>query len=306
MSVIEPRLQPKSFWTFAHPDPMDRAVEPCGESGAGLLPDLVRIRERQQETDDTFTLTIAPADPGSALRPFQPGQFNMLYVFGTGEIPISISGGNPQEGLMHTTRAVGSVTRAMSKLAPGAMLGLRGPFGRPWPVDAAAGRDVVLVAGGIGLAPLRPAVQHFVAHRDRYRKIVLLYGARTQEDMLYRSELEQWRARFDLDIFVTVDRATGDWRGTVGLVTTLIRRAPFDPRNAVAMICGPEIMMWHTVQTLKRRGVDAESVYLSLERNMQCGTGICGHCQLGPVFVCRDGPVFRYASVADLMAKPEV
>ena len=205
-----------------------------------MLPHLYSVRQRVKENDDTFTLELEPAE-ASVLPAFEAGQFNMLYVFGTGEIPISISGdpGKPFR-VIHTTRAVGTVTRAMSELREGDQLGVRGPFGNHWPLSENAGNDVVIVAGGIGLAPLRPVFYHLLAQREQYGKIVLLYGVRTQEDMLYRRELEQWRARFDMDVYVTVDRATGRWRGNVGVVTSLIPRAPFDPLSSVALICGPK------------------------------------------------------------------
>ena len=281
-----------------------------------------RVLKRQQENDDTFTLIIRAeetpahngADPANLAHDglghdgaWLAGQFNMLYVFGIGEIPISLSGDPAEPGtITHTTRAVGTVTRAMSKLQPGDVLGLRGPFGSHWPLDAAADRDVVLVSGGIGLAPLRPVIYQLLDRRADFGKVVLLYGARTQEDMLYRDELAQWRARFDLDIHVTVDRATGGWFGNVGLVTDLVPRAPFDPRRAVAMVCGPEVMMRHTVAALQKRGVADSRIYVSMERNMKCGTGICGHCQYGPHFICRDGPVFRFDDIAPFFGKGEV
>ena len=269
-----------------------------------MQPVWCRVVERRQENDDTFTLTLTPPGGNDG---FAAGQFNMLYLFGVGEIPISISG-DPAEvdALVHTTRRVGTVTRAMGKLKTGDLLGVRGPFGAAWPIEEARGRDVLLVAGGIGLAPLRPALYQLLARRDDFGRIVLLYGARTQEDLLYRPELEQWRGRFDLEIFVTVDRATGDWHGNVGVVTSLISHAPFNPGTSVAMVCGPEVMMRFTVQALRKRGVNADRIYLSLERNMKCAVGACGHCQFGPFFICRDGPVFRYDRVEPFLGVWEV
>jgi len=271
-----------------------------------MFPHRYRILRRVKENDDTFTLELKSVDSNGMSR-FVPGQFNMLYVFGVGEIPISVSGDPAQpDTLVHTTRAVGTVTRAMSSLKEGDMLGVRGPFGSRWPVEEAVGRDVVIVAGGIGLAPLRPAMYHLFSQRARYGKIVLLYGARTQEEMLYHEELAQWRARFDLEVHVTVDRATGNWHGNVGVVTTLIPRAPFDPSEAVALVCGPEVMMRFTVQALQKRGVPNDQIYVSMERNMKCATGFCGHCQFGPTFVCKDGPVFCYNQIRSLIGKWEI
>ncbi len=272
----------------------------------GCVPYRCRVTERHQENDDTFTLELEPAGVRSHSA-FAAGQFNMLYVFGLGEIPISISGDPDQpERLVHTTRAVGTVTRRMATLHEGDVIGVRGPFGTHWPLEELKGKDIVLVGGGIGLAPLRPALYQLVAQRGDYGRVVLLYGARTPEDMLFRAELERWRSRFDLEIFVTVDRATGDWHGNVGLVTALIPRAPFEPQNAVALICGPEVMMRYAVQALHKRGVGPQQTYLSLERNMKCGTAMCGHCQYGPHFVCRDGPVFRMDQVQRFFGKWEV
>jgi len=278
---------------------------------AGLVPDPMlpmsyRIQRVRQETDDTFTLELLPEDSGERFS-FAPGQFNMLYVFGVGEVPISISS-DPDDApmLKHTTRVVGTVTKAMRKLKHGETIGIRGPFGTHWPVEEAAGRDVVIVAGGIGLAPLRPALYRLMAEREKYRKIVLLYGTRTPEDMLYRHELEQWRGKFDLQIEVTVDRAASIWRGNVGVVTTMIPRAPFDPSNTFAMVCGPEVMMRFTVMELLKRGVVPERTYLSAERNMKCGIGFCGHCQYGPTFVCKDGPVFAFPRIASIIGKSEI
>jgi NAD(P)H-flavin reductase len=231
----------------------------------------------------------------------------MLYVFGVGEVPVSISGDPTQPQLLeHTTRAVGTVTGAIRTLRPGQTLGVRGPFGSPWPVAEAAGKDVVLVAGGIGLAPLRPVLYHLLAQRDQYGRIVLLYGTRTPGDMLYRRQLEQWRGRFDVEVAVTVDRAVGPWRGNVGVVTRLIPKAAFDPLDTVAMICGPEVMMRFTVMELVKCGVDEENIYVSMERNMQCAIGFCGHCQFGPTFICRDGPVLRYDRIKPWFGQREI
>jgi NAD(P)H-flavin reductase len=186
------------------------------------------------------------------------------------------------------------------------VLGLRGPFGSSWPVELAEGKDVVVVAGGIGLAPLRSVIYHVMARRERYGLVALLYGARTPADMLYRRELERWRSHFDLEVFVTVDRATGTWRGSVGVVTKLIQLVSFDPQNTLAFVCGPEIMMRFTAAELQKRGVAPDHLYVSMERNMKCAVGLCGHCQFGPRFVCKDGPVFAYSDVRDWLLKGEI
>lgn len=273
-----------------------------------MLPAPWRIRRARRDTRDTFTLDLEPADDGVGLR-FQPGQFNMLYVFGAGEVPISMSGDPAKSGVLtHTVRAVGAVTKAMSKLKRGDTIGVRGPFGAHWPVEEAAGKDIVIVAGGIGLAPLRPVVYHVLARREKYGRVALLYGTRTPQDILFERELEQWRGRFDLQVEVTVDNvpAGQNWRGDVGVVTKLIAGAVFDPAQTVAMICGPEVMMRFTVIELQKRGVSEESVFISMERNMKCAVGFCGHCQFGPTFICKDGPVFRFDRIQPWLSKREI
>jgi len=272
-------------------------------------PMLVRpfvIRRVIKETADTFSLELTPQN-GSREFVFAPGQFNMLYVFGVGEVPISISGDPAKSGrLVHTTRAVGTVTKAMSGLKVGDIIGVRGPYGASWPVAEAEDSDVIIVAGGIGLAPLRPVIYHLLEHRQKFGRVVILYGARTPEEMLFTKELEKWRSRFDMDIHITVDRATGDWKGNVGVVTQLIGHSPFDRSHCLAMVCGPEIMMRFTAFELNKRGVPDDRLYLSMERNMKCGIGLCGHCQIGPTFVCKDGPVYRYDRIGNIFARREM
>ena len=262
-----------------------------------MRPHLYTVKRRRREMPGTYTLDLVPQD-ADTLHPCAAGQFNMLYVFGIGEVPISFSG-DPAQGnrLVHTTRAVGAVTNALCALKPGATVGVRGPFGSQWPLAACAGKDIVLVAGGIGLAPLRPVVYHLLAHREAYGNIIVLYGARSPEERLYRRQLERWQDRKDITVASTVDRATESWRGNVGVVTTLIATAPFDPGNTLAMVCGPEVMMRFTIMALLNRGVGAAHVYVSLERNMRCAIGLCGHCQFGPSFLCKDGPVLPYPRI---------
>jgi NAD(P)H-flavin reductase len=259
----------------------DTAVDP-------MLPVPFRVADRWDETGDTFTLRLDPPPGGFA---FGPGQFNMLYVFGVGEVAISISGDPAAtDRLIHTVRGIGSVTRALRKLGPGDSVGVRGPFGNSWPVDVAKGRDVVFVAGGIGLAAVRSAIYHVLSHREEYDRVVLLYGVRSPHDLLY----------------LTVDNADLGWRGSAGVVTKLISRAPFDPSNAIVFVCGPEVMMRFTGRELVQRGAVASNIYVSMERNMKCAVGSCGHCQFGPRFVCKDGPVFPFREVADLLEMREL
>lgn len=270
-----------------------------------MVPRQFRIQRFKRETMDTFSMEFKPVSGEKEFR-FAPGQFNMLYVYGVGEVPISISGDptNPSV-LVHTTRAVGNVTKVMNKLKPGDTIGVRGPLGTSWPVEKAENKDVVIVVGGIGLAPLRPVIYHLLAHREKFGKIVLLYGARTPNDILFRKELEKWRSRLDMEVHITVDRAIGAWRGNIGVVTNLIGKAPFDHMNCTTMVCGPEIMMRFTIMGLQKRGVDGKDIYVSMERNMKCGIGLCGHCQIGPIFVCKDGPVFAYEDVKEIFTKRE-
>jgi NAD(P)H-flavin reductase len=266
------------------------------------------VKDVVHETSDTFTLSFEPetAMPDQSYA-FEPGQFNMVYVFGVGEVPISIcSDPGAHNQISHTTRIVGTVTTAMSELEQGNAVGIRGPFGTSWPVDLAKDKDVIIIAGGIGLAPLRPSMYHILNNRDDYHQVSLLYGARSQEDILYRAELEQWSGRLDVEVFATVDRGTSSWFGNVGVVTQLVQRAPMDPANSIVMICGPEIMMKYCIPELHRRGLRNEEIYVSVERNMKCAVGHCGHCQYGPEFVCKDGPVFRYDQVANLMKVEEL
>jgi NAD(P)H-flavin reductase len=272
---------------------------------SALLPRPYRVVERYEETADTATLALE-AEDGAPLE-FAPGQFNMLYAFGRGEAPISLSGdpASPHR-LLHTIRAAGPVTEALAGLRPGERLGLRGPYGSRWPVEESEGRDVLVVAGGLGLAPLRPAIYRLLAARERYGRIAILYGARGPDGLLYRAELERLRSRLDLEVEVTVDHADGTWRGDVGVVPSLIPRARFSPGDAVAMVCGPEVMMRFTVAALLERGLGPEQIHLSLERNMKCGVVQCGHCQLGPVLVCRDGPVLPYARLGELLTVHEL
>jgi NAD(P)H-flavin reductase len=254
-----------------------------------------RVIANRPESRDTVTLELEPPEPFS----FQPGQFNMLRVPGIGEVPISISGDPSTPGpVLHTIRDVGAVTHALCEARPGHQIGVRGPYGTSWPVQAAEGGDVVIVAGGIGLPPLRPAIYYVLAHRESFGRLVLLYGARTPSDLLFTDELATWRSRFDLTLEVTVDTAGRDWRGNVGVVPDLIGRATFAPEKSVAFTVGPEIMMRFAVRALLAAGVTADRVYLSMERNMQCAASLCGHCQLGPFLVCRDGPVFSYRPLA--------
>jgi NAD(P)H-flavin reductase len=269
-------------------------------AGNALTPRPFVVRAKRRETADTVTLWLEPryGDPLA----FRPGQFTMIGAPGRGEVPISISG-DPREPelLQHTVRSVGDASRSLTRAEPGDVLLVRGPFGTGWDVERAAGSDVLVVAGGIGLAPLRPALLQVLAQRDRYERAVLLVGCRTPDQLLYVEEVQQWRARLDLDVLVTVDAAPVGWHGRVGLVTGLLGAAGLDPLTTHAFVCGPEVMMRFVAEALVRLGVPSRNARLSMERNMKCGVGLCGHCQLREHFVCTDGPVFGYDVLAPLM-----
>ena len=271
-----------------------------------MLPQPYVVRDVSKETPDTFTLKLAPEAESNG-NSFRPGQFSMLWVFGVGELPISISG-NPMEHdqLVYTVRSVGQATNALVRQSVGSNVGVRGPFGTGWPVDAARGRDVIVVAGGIGLAPLRPVIYEVLHHRQDYGRLVVLYGARSPHDLLYRKEMAAWARQHETQVAVTVDYGGLSWRGHVGVVTTLFKYARLKPSNSVAMVCGPEIMMRFVARELVSHGLSRSDIYLSMERNMKCAVGFCGHCQYGPHFICKDGPVFPYEQIRPLLEKHEL
>ena len=257
----------------------------------------MQITQTVRELPGVFTFEFEAAD-GFV---FRPGQFNMLYAHGAGEVPISISGDPRDERrLRHTIRAVGAVTRALERCDTGSYLGVRGPYGSAWPLDEVRGRDVCFIAGGLGLAPLRPAILHVLQNRDAYGAVSILCGARTPDALLFREQLSRWRGRFDCRVEVTVDSAGRDWYGPVGVVTKLLSDAALEPDDAI-FACGPEIMLRFVVRELVQLGVPHQSIWVSLERSMKCGVGLCGHCQLGGSFVCKDGPVYRFDQVASLL-----
>ncbi|MBS3905064.1 MAG: FAD/NAD(P)-binding protein [Simkania sp.] len=244
-----------------------------------------------QETHDVFSLSLSAQS--ERIPSFLPGQFNMLYLFGFGEVPISISGDpSKQEELVHTIRAVGAVTKAMQKLKKGDEVGVRGPFGTHWPLSK-KDCDVLVIAGGVGLAPLRPALLYLATHRKDYKTITLLYGARSPDDLFYKQEIQEWE-ELGFTVKISVDRADVSWRGSVGVITTLINKHLPCPQNTLVLLCGPEIMIKFALHELMRTKIDPREIYISMERNMQCAVGFCGHCQYGPYFLCKDGPVFSY------------
>lgn len=272
-----------------------------------MAPMPVTIRRVIWETDDTYTLLIDPPRVNGKPFTFRPGQFNMIYAFGVGESAISVSSDPVKSNLIaHTIHRVGSVTSALSKLRRGDMIGLRGPFGSAWPLEEAVGKDVCIAAGGIGLAPLRPVVYSIIRRRKEFGRLMIMYGARSPLDLLYRVELEQWSKLPDTEVITTVDRGDSSWKGHIGVVTGLFSYIKMDTPSTIAMVCGPEVMMKYTCEELERCGLSEDRIYLSMERNMRCGVGLCGHCQLGPKFICKDGPVFMLPQIRGLMDKKEI
>jgi NAD(P)H-flavin reductase len=264
-----------------------------------LCPHPATIISIRTEAPNVATFSLAFQDP-ERQRGYlvQPGQFNMIYVPGVGEVPISVSSVSDEgAGIGHTIRFTGRVTNVIGKLLPGAVVGLRGPYGRGWPIERSRGRDILLVTGGLGLAPMRPVVRALLADRGRYGRLILLHGARQPADLLYASEYAEWE-RLGMEVLITVDRADETWRGRVGVVPSLFNRLQIDAERTVVLTCGPEILMRFAVTEALNRRLDDGDIYYSMERNMQCAVGLCGHCQLGPAFLCKDGPVFAHRDLA--------
>lgn len=272
-----------------------------------MTPRFLTVASNSRESADVTTLELVThGDDGEPIG-FAPGQFNMLYAFGVGEVPISMSG-NPaaRDRLIHTIRGVGPVSSALTAVRRGAKVGVRGPYGSAWPIDHASGLDVVVIAGGIGLAPLRPAIYELLRNREQFGRVAILYGARSPAELLFRRELDAWRRLPELQVRVSVDRGDAEWTGEVGVVTHLLPKVMVDFPGSVALICGPEVMIRFTAMALEDLGVERDRVFVSLERNMKCAVGTCGHCQFGPHFICKDGPIFRYDRVSASLGTREL
>jgi len=281
----------------------ETAIRPDTRAAA-MEPVFYRVVSRVVENADSVTLQLQPIH--TRLASPAPGQFNMLYAFGVGEIAISVCGLASDGGIVHTVRAVGAVSAALCAAEPDATVGVRGPFGTAWGLDSAQGRDLVIVAGGVGLAPLRPVVLGALADRERYGRVVLIAGARAQRDFLYPGELRQWQSDSRLEVHQTIDIPIHGWLGETGFVTEPLRRLSLDPERTTAFLCGPEPMMQFSAKVLLEKGVGAQDIRVSLERNMQCGIGWCGHCQLGQLLLCRDGPVVGYDVARPLLEIEEL
>ncbi|OBH49884.1 FAD/NAD(P)-binding protein [Mycobacterium mantenii] len=283
----------------------DRVVGTTALASA-MAPIPYRVCTRVVESPDSATLTLVPVD--ESLRSPQPGEFMMLYAFGVGEAAISISGDPTvtDGSITHTVRAVGAVSRALHDAGPGTVVGVRGPFGTTWGLDEAVGRDLVMVAGGVGLCPLRPAVLGALARRARYGKLTLIVGARSRADFVFAAQLEKWAQEPQIDLHLIVDAPVAGWTGEVGLVTAPLSRLELDADRTTAFLCGPEPMLRFAADVLLTKGLAAQNIRVSLERNMQCGVGWCGHCQLGPLLLCRDGPVVGYDIAGPLLRVKEL
>ena len=273
------------------------------------LPEPGIVRRCHRESHDTVTLHLELPDQADTQPRPKPhsGQFNMLYLFGIGEAPISISGVSSSTGyVQHTVKAAGALTRAMTELKPDQRIGVRGPFGQGWPLDKARKGNVLLIAGGIGMAPVRAAMRDIMRHRSRYKRVDLIYGSRTPGDILFHNQLKRWRNNKHVNVHVTVDHSDSTWDGPVGFVTSLLPQLDIDPTNTTGLLCGPEIMMRHSMSQLLGLGLPASSIHLSMERNMRCAIGLCGHCQWGADFVCQQGPVFSADKIRERLQVREL
>jgi NAD(P)H-flavin reductase len=271
------------------------------------LPQTATIRNVKKEVPGVQTYELEFDDPAAAARyRFQPGQFNMLYLPGIGEAAISLSSDPGRHTpLEHTVRAAGNVTQALARRQPGSRLGVRGPFGVGWPMEACKGQDLVIACGGVGLAPLRPALCHVMRHRADYGRVILLYGARGPGDLLYAGEYDAWREA-DVEVEVTVDIGDADWGGNIGVVPVLFYRLRLNAPRTRLFTCGPEIMIHYVIFEALARRLRPEHIFVSMERNMSCAVGLCGRCQFGPAFVCKDGPVFTYRRLAPYLHVEEL
>jgi len=267
------------------------------------VPYEAEIVERVQESDTIFTLRLRFTDPAvQAAYRFQPGQFNMVYLYGVGEVPISIVSDPLDEHLLdHTIRRVGRVTEGLAQLKAGDRIGIRGPYGRGWPLQQVEGRDVAVITGGLGCAPVVSVINYVMRRRESYGKLTIIQGVKHSRDLIYRDRYQAWSEAPDTQVLIAASSSDALWPWHAGPVTDLFAQAQFDPDNTTAMMCGPEGMMIAGAGLLAQRGLAEDAIYLSMERNMQCAVGLCGHCQYGGRFICKDGPIFSYPEVKPLL-----
>jgi NAD(P)H-flavin reductase len=264
-----------------------------------LLPEPARIVEKRSFGRDihVYRLEFERRETRARFH-FTPGQFNMLYVPGVGEVAISISSDPDEETLDHTIRIVGRVTRVIAGLEVGDSLGVRGPYGNGWPLELARDQDLLFVTGGLGCAPVAGAIDYVFRRRAHYGHVTILHGVKKAADLIERERFESWRRHPHTRVLLTSDEPDRHWRDRTGVVTELFDEIEFDPARTLLFMCGPEVMMRYAARNLGERGLTAQRMYLALERNMRCAVGLCGHCQLGPRFVCKDGPIFALPEIA--------
>jgi len=274
-------------------------MNPASAVASPLLPEPAEIVEKHSFGPDLHAYRLRLLDPAARPRfDFQPGQFNMVYVPGVGEVAISISSDPDDEYLEHTIRIVGRTTQVIERLCPGDVLGLRGPYGSAWPLQEARFKDVLVVTGGLGCAPVSGAIDYIFRRRASYGRITILHGVKKPADLAHKARFDAWRRERDTHVLLTTDQPDRTWRDRSGVVTELFDELEFDPARTLVLICGPEVMIRYAIHTLRARGVVDDRIFVSLERNMKCAVGWCGHCQLGPEFLCKDGPIFSVARVA--------
>lgn len=269
---------------------------------------LIKWIKKETRDTSTYALKISDSEIQKAFS-YKPGQFSMLSVGGIGEAPISISSAPSDHDMTYTIRVAGDVTTAISRLSAGDAIGIRGPFGKGWPLDEIYDSELLLIAGGLGIAPLRPVIREVLKkHKKNFtkRRPVIIYGSKTPKDIVFRNEFPAYRELFDVSMIVNFADPEEYWKGQIGIVTDSLKKISFNPLNAIAFICGPEVMMQAAAKELVIAGVPGEKIFVSLERNMNCGIGICGHCMFGPKFVCKDGPVFRLTEIEDLFGVKEI
>jgi len=283
--------------------PLSQAIVQTAANPYLIQPATIVEKIREAEGIDTYRLRFVDEQARRTYR-FAAGQFNMVYLFGVGEVAISVvSDPDESESLDHTIRVVGRVTKAIAQLQPGDELGIRGPFGQGWPLEAIRDKDIVIVTGGLGCAPVVGAIEYVFRRRSRYGKVKILHGVKTPHDLLFRQRFDAWRRQPDTQVLLTSDQPDKTWHYHVGVVTELFEQVAVDPARTVVLMCGPEIMMRLGAPILIERGVPAAAIYVSLERHMECGIGLCGHCQMGPYFLCKDGPVMSYDQAAPWLGK---
>lgn len=285
---------------------MNPAIPPASLNPNALIPKAATILERVQESSNIISLKLAFDAPHTPSTPFLPGQFNMVYLLGIGEVAISISSDpNETRYFQHTLRQVGHVTRAMNAaFHPGDQVGIRGPFGRGWPVDAMQHQDIVIITGGLGCAPSVSAIEYVMARRQNYGRVWILQGVKHSDDFIFQDRFDRWRQQPATEVILAANEAGPAWPFHRGFITECLGRLSLNPSQTCVLMCGPQGMMHQAAEALLQQGIAAESMYLSMERNMACGLGQCGHCQYGPQFICKNGPVFAYHEIAALMQEP--